>query len=218
MSSSISKSPVTSAPSFACGIDIGTENLAISFVEISLGMEDDEQPRIISYKGTLNNVSRFEEGIEVTTISTAGMKLSPHDAYVFILNKIAEFAHTTYTIIELQLAYNHSVMSRLDGVAFGFLKGKFPTMEVSLNASTIRKKFISDCVSEEEAQSVFIPRGYPPTKQPSMLYVGAKHPSHYAFIQTMADIDKIDDICDSIVYASIAMLNYVVGRKRNGKR
>lgn len=198
-------------PSFTCGVDIGTENLAISFLEITYR---DESPRIISYKGTLDRVLRLEENTETDVIaheSTKKRGTQSHEAYANILSAIPEFGQTTCTVIEMQLAYNHSVMSRLDGITFGFLKGRFPTMDISLNAPTIRKKFISERVGDE---SVHIPRGYPATKQQSMFYVGVKHPSYYAFIQSSEEIGKIDDICDSIVYASIAMLTHVTARLR----
>lgn len=214
----LSKKParasVATTSNFTCGIDIGTENLAISFIEITMG---DAVPRIISYKGTLNDVLRFEMGEETTKLTPAKLsrgKLHQHEAYVAILSIIPEFSQTTNTVIEMQLSCSKSLMSRLDGIAFGFLKGSFPSMSVSLHASTIRTKFISDRVSEEETNRVKIPRGYRTTKLQSIAFVATKLPAYYNFIEENPEINKIDDICDSIVYAAIAIVKHIDNLER----
>jgi hypothetical protein len=187
---------------YTCGVDIGTENLAISFIEVSWRSAP---PRIISYKGSLSKVLRFERDVETTVISQSG-KAGPSEDYVGILCAIPEFSQTVQAVIEMQLAFNHSAMSRLDGVAYGFLRGRFPSMVVSLNAATIRKKFIAEQLGNEDISNYMIPRGYPATKVPSIFFVAVRNPPHYEYILSNREIDKIDDICDSIVYASIARL------------
>lgn len=189
--------------SLACGIDIGIENLAISFVEL----RDGDHVRVIAYKGTLRQVLRFEQGQEVSVINVP-TGLQPHIAYLTLLESLPEFCHTVSTVIEMQLASNQSVMSRLDGIAFGFLRGRFPSMSVSLNAPGIRKNFITERI--DDGSTVTIPKGYPATKYPSMVYVGTKYPEFYEYIMTHSQLSKIDDICDSIVYASIAALNHAL--------
>jgi hypothetical protein len=129
------------------------------------------------------------------------------EAYVAILETIPEFGNTVSAVIEMQLAFNRSEMSRLDGIAYGFLCGRYPDMSISLNSATIRKKFIADRLTDED-EGIVIPSGYPAAKRPSMVFVCAKLPSFYRHV--MRNEDKIDDICDSLVYASIAAESYRV--------
>jgi hypothetical protein len=207
---------------FCCGIDIGVKNLAISFAE--WGATEGE-PTVISYKGTMESIDRFSEGDETQTMTISGKRLSHHDSYITILESIPEFRYTVSTVIEMQLAMNKSDMSRLDGVAYGYLRGRYPTMTVSLNGSTIRKKFITDAITGTNVSEIFIPRSYPDTKHPSFLFIGSKYPGYYRFIRDCPGVDKLDDLCDSVVYASIAMRNHVVqlreaaaaSRARGGK-
>lgn len=199
---------MTDGVRFACGIDIGVKNLAISFVELCETGE--ARPRIISYKGTLDTMLRFEEGGETQVLKLTGKKLSHHDSYITIFETMPEFEFTTTTVIEMQLAMGRSDMSRLDGVAYGFLRGRYPSMIVTLNGSTIRKKFITDAITGLDFSTVSIPRGYPETKRLSLLFVGCKFSQYYEFIQSLvSDLDKIDDVCDSVVYASIALVNHL---------
>jgi hypothetical protein len=160
----------------------------------------------------LNNISRFEVGVDTTAIIQRG-KIVINEAFVNILEAIPEFSQTTSVVIELQLAFNRGVMSRLDGIAYGFLKGRFPSMDVSLNASTIRKRFIEEELEGIDTSNYMIPRGYPATKIPSILFVAVSYPPHYDYIRS--NNDKIDDICDSIVYAGIALYSYI--KKIRGK-
>jgi hypothetical protein len=201
---SVEKKTCVQRPTLACGVDIGTQNLAISFVGVGVS-----EGCVISYKGTLNEVRRFEEDQETAVLKfgTKSKRPSTNDiceVYVSILESIPELDYTVSTVIEMQLAFNRSEMSRLDGIAYGFLKGRFPGMKISINAATIRRKFISDRVSEDEESVVVVPRGYPATKHQSMVFVCTKMSSFYRYITQNEDIDKIDDICDSLVYASIA--------------
>ncbi len=202
----------TSNKSFACGIDIGTKNLSISFVSL------DDKRQVISYKGTMELMSRYEEGVDTQEFEISGRKLSNHDVYIAILETLPEFKDTVSTVIEMQLAMNKSDMSRLDGVAYGFLRGRFPSMMVNLNGSTIRTKFIANEIAPYETRDVLLPRGYPATKTPSFLFVGCIYPSHYAYIRAEPSINKIDDICDSTVYASIAAANWEGTRTTRGRR
>jgi len=196
---------------FCCGIDIGVKNLAISFVEY---VPDSVKERfVVSYKGTLEVMQRFVKGLETETfVVPGGKKMSHHEAYVNIFEMIPQFAQTVSTVIEIQLAAGRSDMSRLDGVAYGFLRGRFPSMDVHLNGSTIRKKFTAERITQSgvNPDEVIVPRGYPETKHQSFLFVGCVFPSYYAFLLSLAGLDKLDDLCDSIVYASIAFSNYAV--------
>jgi hypothetical protein len=206
------------APRFCCGIDIGVKNLAISFVEyIPIGTK--REPLVASYKGTMELMRRFVEGMEVESLSLAGGRGLNHDSYIEIFEAIPEFANTISTVIEMQVVMNKSDMSRLDGVAYGFLRGRFPSMDVNLNGSTIRKKFTTEGIAQSAVNpdEVIIPRGYPTSKHQSFLFVGCTFPSHYIFLQSLQELDKLDDVCDSLVYASIALSNYTIARMLEGR-
>ena len=189
-----------STQSFTCGIDIGTKNLCISF--ISAG-----ELRVISYKGSLSSVFRYETGQESNEIIALSKRdtVHSHEAYVKILKVIPEFRDTTSTVIEEQLSMNKSNMARLDGVTYGFLRGMFPQMGVYLHGSGIRQKFITEALSNEDVSKVVVPRGYPGSKELSFYYVGCLFQQHYEYIHLFVELrDKLDDICDSVVYAGVA--------------
>jgi len=197
---------------YTCGIDIGVKNLAISFVPTLSGKS------IISYKGPIECLLRFEEDEDIKEFRMNGKSASHHECYTMLLEVIPEFKDTISTVIELQLAMNKSDMSRLDGVAYGFLKGRYPNMTVNLNASTIRNKFITDSIGSADTSEISLPRGYPTSKTQSFLFVGHKFPMHYAYIQQISEIDKIDDICDSVVYACLALVKYNVDKSTRSRR
>jgi len=196
---------------FCCGIDIGVKNLAISFVEY---VPDGKQKKLISsYKGNMDQMHRFAEGMETQSVpipKTRGS--SHHDAYIKIFEMIPEFRDTISTVIEMQLAANKSDMSRLDGIAYGFLRGRFPSMEVHLNASTIRKKFTLEGISQSgvNPDEIIVRRGYPESKTLSFQFAGCVYPDHYKLLLESPEADKLDDLCDSLVYASIALSKYTI--------
>jgi hypothetical protein len=203
-----------SALHFTCGIDIGTKNLCISFVPIG---EPGIPTAVTSYKGSLESVSRYEtdeQGVEVIRLSKRDAAVS-HEAYIKILKAIPEFSNTLSTVIEEQLSFNKSNMSRLDGVTYGFLRGSFPQMGVYLHGSTIRQKFITDALAQQDISRVVIPKGYPESKELSFYYVGCLFQEHYEYIHLFTELrDKLDDICDSVVYAGVARTKPEVGRLR----
>ena len=193
---------------YSCGIDIGTKNLCISFVAIAAQATPDAV--VISYKGSLESISRYETGQEASVVLTLSKRETSHEAYVKILQAIPEFKDTKSTVIEEQLAMNKGEMARLDGLTYGFLRGSFPTMSVHLHGSGIRRKFIMDSLANKDVSNVVIPKGYPDSKELSFYYVGCLYADHYEYIQLFPELkDKMDDICDSLVYACFAITKLV---------
>lgn len=188
---------------YTCGIDIGTKNLCISFTPLVTPITP--ETIVISYKGSLETISRYETGEEVSIVLQLSKKESSHEAYIKILQAIPEFKDTKVTVIEEQLSMNRGEMARLDGVTYGFLRGTFPQMGVFLHGSGIRRKFIMDSLATKDVSNVVIPRGYPDSKELSFYYVGCLYADHYEYIQLFPDLkSKMDDICDSVVYACFA--------------
>jgi hypothetical protein len=134
--------------------------------------------------------------------------MNQYGGFIKLLNNIPEFKHTISAVIELQVNMNCSEMIRFDGIAYGFLKGAYPSMFVNLNGATIRKGFITKRLAEIDPTiiaSIYIPKGIKDTKLLSCQYAGYSYPAFYTYICTICD--KADDICDAIVYAHIGAFN-----------
>lgn len=190
--------------SFSCGVDIGEKNMAFGFVN--------RWGRVVHYKqiGDTPNYKRTE-------VDQTDIILSPenpenqYDALIKVLEAIPEFKETNEVMIELQLAKNNSNMSRLDGMIYAFLRGRYKDIKVTLNSSTIRKKFINDRFTAEgiDIESVDISKALKPSNQAkidSLKYVNQFYPEvwDYNCISENGNKVKMDDICDTVVYADLA--------------
>jgi hypothetical protein len=177
---------------FTCGIDIGTKNLAISFVSAD---------RIICYKGSTHELTRYEIGQEPEILSMKG-KVDQNEAFIIILESLEEFKETSSTVIEQQVSMNKSEMTRLDGIAYGGLSLGYKDMKVNLHGSGIRKKFLTTALTSHDTTQIRIPSGVKDVKILSCQFVAVFYKDFYNLITQLEG--KIDNICDSIVYAGVA--------------
>lgn len=187
---------------FTCGIDIGMKNMCITFVSDRCIVVYKGSPLLMERLEKINGVEPICEEIQAFPPRTLKKDIDHRKGFINLMSKMSEFAKTRSTVIEMQLAYNNTEMSRLDGIAFGFLNGRHPSMVVNINASTIRKGFITKALAGVDVSGVTIPRGLKDTKLASCQFVGARYPEFYAIIISI--VDKHDDICDAVVYACIA--------------
>lgn len=182
---------------YACGIDVGTQNMAISFLS--------DKEDIITYLGSLLEMTRYELDKEIQIVKSEAKKSdTDYKAMIMILNKIPEFAYTSSVVIELQMSVNCAKMSRIDGIVFGFLCGKFPSMVVNLSSPVVRKKFITERITGTDMSELALKKSIKETKILSFQFVYAKFRKYYDYMQSV--IGKLDDMCDSVVYASIARI------------
>jgi hypothetical protein len=192
-SANLTKNPTIK---YSCGIDVGEKNMAISFVD-----KVPESLNVVCYKGSPELMCRYEiaTGEEPEMIS-ADRSNDKYLAFASLLDKIREFNYTETLIIEMQLSQNKSNMTRLEGILFGYIVGRYPNIRVCLSGSTIRNKFLRDKLNGYNVEEIDIPR-VAQTKKASLQYVYL----YYADIwEYLIGKDKIDDICDSVVYADIA--------------
>jgi hypothetical protein len=203
----------TASDEFSCGVDIGEINLAIAFVS--------PDGRVINYRGAITHakatsthpdisphLTRYEIGVEPSTV-VPPKRLPEHACLVQFLQSIVEFNHTKYSAIEMQLASNTAAMSRYDGIIYGWLIGRFPNMLTTLNGSTCRKRAVEGFFTKAglDINGVVIPAVIKKneSKINSYKFVKTFHPESWEYFQLMQL--KMDDVCDTLVYAAIAFTN-----------
>lgn len=176
---------------YTCGIDIGSVNFAVAFVSL-------DQKTALCYKGDLTMLVRYG-GASGYAMAEDSAK-TDYERICDILGQIPEFINTAAVVIELQVVMNRQSMSRLDGIVYGFLKGRYPSITVLYNAAGIRAKFISDSLVGVDTSKIEIPK-VAATKVESLRYTAAKFPELWNAIKQKP---KLDDFCDAVVYAGVA--------------
>lgn len=177
---------------YVCGIDIGTENFGICFLS---------KEEIVCYRGSPYLMKRYQVGVPVIDYSTNLKNI--YDSLVEILESIKEFSSTISVKIEKQVAFHSSEVLRLDGIVFGFLKSKCPSVEyVSPNK---RMSFMKEIMeknpgcSETQVQK----KKYREAKIPGMKITKFFFGEFYDFVEENVEDGKLDDICDSLIYAAL---------------
>lgn len=176
--------------SYVCGIDIGTKNLGICFVS---------PKEIVAYRGSLNHLIRYQ--IDTPLIDYKSKSEDMYESLVEILETIYEFKHTIAIKIEKQVPFHNAEVLRIDGIIYGLLKSKCKNVQYVDSKS--RMTFMRGiCTVFPECEDVNLPgKSYRPQKIPGMKIVKYFYPDFFAFIELHVEDGKLDDICDSLVYA-----------------
>lgn len=176
--------------SYVCGIDIGTKNLGICFFS---------SKEIIAYRGSLNHLIRYQ--LDTDIIDYKSNSEDMYDSLTDLLDMIHEFQHTTAIKIEKQVPFHNAEVLRIDGIIFGYVKRI--CKNVQYVDSKRRMSFMkSICVTDPECENVVLPsKSYRPQKIPGMKIVKYFFPEFFEFIAKHVDDGKLDDICDSLIYA-----------------
>lgn len=175
---------------YSCGIDLGTENLGICF------FSDEE---IIGYRGSPFLLKRYQVGVEI--IDYVAKSTDIYDAVIEVLDMIFEFENTREVRIEKQLPKHNADMIRIDGIIFGYLKSKCKNVEyISPNT---RMSFMDSLMGRNpESQVEGLPvKKYKDSKIPGMKITKYFYPEYFNFIAKHAEEGKLDDLCDSLIYA-----------------
>ena len=168
---------------FHCGIDIGDINLAITFLDRNTG-------RIVSYIGSVDDMMRIEEGTETIMLQLNCPKTTlKHDRIFLLFDSIVELNTTINVIIERQPSLASAEGCRTDGLIMGYLRGK--GLSCCYLDSRVRQSFtesVCDSLSTTAKKKEF-----------SISFVIQKYPSFLDYAKSKRK--KIDDICDSLIYA-----------------
>lgn len=187
-----------------CGIDIGNKNMALSFIT-----EDDE---VITYKGVVDGKNsflyRYVDGEVPTKIEIESCVDVPRDI-CRLLAMVVELPFTTRAFIELQVNMHNAGILKLEGVIIGFLIGRYPRMRVDSCSSVKRTNFAKAFVANKDLAGIRIVGSPPKTKHDTMYTAACLFRSFYEFMLTFVKcdeycIEKMDDVCDTIVYAHMA--------------
>lgn len=187
-----------------CGVDIGNKNMALSFIT-----EDDE---VITYKGEVDGKNsflvRYTQDEIPTKIEIQKCIDVPRDICQ-LLAMIPELSCTTRTFIELQVNMHNAGILKLEGVIIGFLIGRYPRMQVDSCSSVKRTSYASKFVAQRGQSEIRIVGSPPKTKHDTMYVVGHLFKPFYEFMLEFVKCDefcigKMDDVCDTIVYAYMA--------------
>jgi hypothetical protein len=167
---------------FHCGIDIGFINLSFSFLH--------SNGKVISYVGSVDEMIRFEEGIEPSVVELECSKTTlKHERLFLLLDSIIEFNQCINFIVERQPSLASAEGCRLDGLIMGYLRGK--KLNGSYLDSRTRQSFTEASCPETSTDVK--------KKQFSISFVAQKFPSFFSYVQSKRK--KVDDICDSLIYA-----------------
>ena len=191
-----------------CGIDIGKENMALSFI-----MPNEE---VITYKGAVNGKKSYliryaqdEEPIELRLVRV----IDTYRDICCLLSMVDELKHTTQTYIELQVCMHNSSILKLEGVILGFLLGRYTRMQIASCSSIKRTNFANAYVKKHNITGRHIVGNPPATKVNTMYMVGHLFPDFYDYLLQFVnrssewDLGKMDDACDTIAYAYMARVS-----------
>ena len=183
--------------------------------------------KIIGYRGEISSLKRYETGKQTLIIKPQQKnpcEISLGDDYsdlVNILEQIPEFANTFNVSIEKQVPFHNAEILRIDGIIFGFLSGKYPKANVRYITPQARLSESSAIIKNfPEIEEIKTPKGYTgkkDTKIPGLKIVRFFYPEFYEHISTEMEDDKLDDICDSLVYAITGTSFSPIGFKLNEK-
>jgi hypothetical protein len=126
-----------------------------------------------------------------------------------ILSFIPEFYHTKKIVIEEQLPFHNAEMLRIDGAIHGFLTSKYRDSEVKYLKPNSRAAFTKKYLLKfPAAENTFLPltKIKKESKKDPMKIIGHEFPDFYSHILSFVPDKKIDDICDSSLYAFYAFL------------
>lgn len=190
-----------------CGIDIGTENMCLSFIT-----EDDQ---VVCYKGKNNNKAcylvRYAYEEEPTVLSVAVTSKSDYYHNIcYMLALVPEFKNTIRVFVELQVSMHHACILKIEGAIIGYLLGRYPSVQVESCSSQKRTSFAKKYVEVHGTPDVRLYGVVRNTKTETMYMAASLYPEFYSFITQFCDkslqwyVDKMDDICDTIVYAHMA--------------
>lgn len=180
---------------YICGIDIGTKNLGITF------FSPDE---IISYRGSPDHLKRYQMHFPVIDYKTT--KTDEMQGLISILRMIREFKKTKNVRIEKQVSFHNSEILRIEGVIFGFLSSICENVEYVSSGrrmSFMKEVFQKNPLCEQTELLHVKTKKYREQKIPAMRIVNYFYPDFFAFILETVEDDKLDDICDSLIYALI---------------
>lgn len=188
-------------PEYSCGIDIGTSNFGICFVSSG---------EVIGYRGSLEKFTRYQVSKENFQITAETQKksdeiFSEYAIFTELLGLIPEFEKTFRVGIEKQVAFHNAEILRIDGIVFGFLSGRYPNIKVEYISPQTRMSESKKIMSEyPECENVKIPKkSFREQKIPGMKITGFFEPVFYKLLMEEVEDSKIDDLCDSFLYAII---------------
>ena len=185
------------------GIDVGQVNLGISFFN---GYE------IIAYRATPIGVYRYNLNHENPMFIEHPYNIKSsndlHSLYSILLF-IPEFTYCKIIAIEEQLAMHNSNMLRVDGAIHGFLSATYLKAEVKYVKPVSRCSFTKKYLSEfPDAEQTYLPlkKIKKEAKKDPMKIIGYEFPEFYQYIMQFVPDGKLDDICDSSLYAFYVFL------------
>lgn len=205
-------------PEYSCGIDIGTVNFGICFVSSS---------EIIGYMGTLQKFTRYQvtkEKLEIVPEFSEKIDeiSSNYSIFIELLSSIPEFEKTFRVVVEKQISQHNAEILRLDGIVYGYLSGRYPNMRVEYMSPQMRISESNKIIlAHPECEDTKIPKTFRKQKIFSMKILGYLDPNFYnLLIQEIEDL-KIDDLCDSFLYAiigtSFSPINYEFSKELQKK-
>lgn len=176
--------------SYVCGIDIGTKNLGICFFS---------SKEIIGYRGSLFHLIRYQ--LDTPLIDYKSKSENMYESLIELLEMIHEFEHTIAIKIEKQVPFHNSEVLRIDGIIYGFLKSVCKSVDYV--DSKRRMSFMKGiCTIDPDCDKTVLPnKTYRPQKIPGMKITKYFYPDFFELLEKNVEDGKLDDICDSLIYA-----------------
>lgn len=193
--------------SFFCGIDIGTVNLSFCFVS---------QYKIIAYRGTCKQMFRYEINLPVVPFCVNSSENDDFKCISKMIDIIPEFANTKRVRIEKQVSgfkkfiggkmqtlSNNPEILRYEMAVYMKIYAKFPFIDLDFFSPRERIKEIERIFSVTgKKENIYMPKkSIKEEKIPSIEFTANFFPSFYDFIIIVVEDNKLDDICDCLVYA-----------------
>jgi len=184
---------------YSCGIDIGTKNLAMCFFS---------GQRMIGYRGDISYLNRYELDKPVQKICGDLQEeniSSKYQCLISLLRKIPEFDNCFLINIEKQLPLHNAEMLRIDGIIFGYLSTLSSCTKVQYISSQTRSNYSENILKKfEDCKKTIIKKK--PSKEQKIAGIqitGYFFPEFYEKLVETVEDEKLDDICDCVIYCLI---------------
>ena len=190
---------------FSCGIDIGTVNLSFCFVSPN---------KIVAYRGTCRNLFRYEMDNPVIEFKIYGK--DDFKCINALIDMIPEFSQTYRVRVEKQVSgfkkfiggrmqtlSNNPEILRYEMAVYMKILSKFSHIDLDYFQPRERISQIEKIFSiTGKKDNVYLPKkSIRAEKIPSLEFAANFFPNFYDFVITVVNDNKLDDICDCLVYA-----------------
>lgn len=214
---------------FTCGVDVGTINMCVTFVSNHgkiviyhgavtrrTGPKGHEaKMMVLRYpivEGSMEECPLIAGTIQAYPNGTLVKHMDDYHGFLNLLGQMKELERTVSVVIESQVSMNGMLMPRLDGIIFGWMSAK--RIHTEYIGAKGRGGFAAKAMENVDLSNMPLPklkaRGGKTkdedVKIPSYQFVCHHHPEFYKTILGFEGgiIPKLDDICDSVLYAHIA--------------